>query len=123
MHLLYCISGSYACGVPDPDNEKQLIITGGRLTLNTVSVYSEAGWQRDLTPLNQGRWQHACGSYTNGGKRVKIHNVLCYIIYPMASFTWSLGDGLALLFSTAQRSSVTMSGELWLENYLFQCST
>ena len=40
-------------------------------TLKTVSVYSEAGWQRDLASLNQGgRYQHACGSYRNGGKKV-----------------------------------------------------
>ena len=35
-----------------------------------MSVYSEAGWQRDLTSLNQGRHNHACGSYVNGGKKV-----------------------------------------------------
>ena len=39
--------------------------------MKTVSVYSEAGWQRDLTPLNQGRFNHACGSYVNEGKKVK----------------------------------------------------
>lgn len=39
--------------------------------MKTVSVYSELGWQRDLTSLNQGRRYHACGSYVNGGKKVK----------------------------------------------------
>ena len=44
--------------IPDNDNE-ELIITGGLDTLKTVSVYNEAGYQRDLTELNQGRRQHA----------------------------------------------------------------
>ena len=58
-----------------------MIITGGMETdengiqkndaLKTVSVYSEAGWQRDLPSLNQQRQVHACGSYKNGGKKVK----------------------------------------------------
>ena len=55
----------YACGIPDSE---VIIITGG--LGNTVSVYNEAGWQRDLTPLNVGRGGHACGSYINGGKKV-----------------------------------------------------
>ena len=67
------ISGRFACAIPDPDNEEQLIITGGKDTLKTVSVYKEeAGWQRDLTPLNQGRYAHACGSYVHGGKKVAV---------------------------------------------------
>ena len=64
----------YACAISDAYFE-EVIITGGHLTGNnamkTVSVYSEAGWQRDLTPLNQGRFNHACSSYVNGGKKVK----------------------------------------------------
>merc|ERR1711971_202316 len=57
-----------ACSIPDPDNE-EVIITGGDTALKTVSVYSGAGWQRDLASLNQGRNYHACGSYRNGGKK------------------------------------------------------
>jgi len=57
-----------ACAIPDHDN-KAVIITGGWRTLKTVSVYSELGWQRDLTSLNQGRRYHGCGSYVNGGKK------------------------------------------------------
>ena len=63
------ICDRHACAIPDPDNE-EVIITGGVYTLKTVSVYSEAGWQRDLASLNQGRYWHGCGSYTNGGKKV-----------------------------------------------------
>ena len=120
-----CISYSYACAIPDNDNE-QLIITGGLYTLKTVSVYNEAGYQRDLTELNQGRRQHACASYVNGGKKVKNpQRLLCHIIYSLKSFSWSLGvqEQLDPVILTAQRSSVTMSGKLWLENYLFQCMT
>ena len=59
-----------ACGINDADNE-ELIITGGYDPLTTaVSVYNDDGWQRDLAPLNQGRRNHACGSYVNGGKKV-----------------------------------------------------
>ena len=58
-----------ACAISDRDKE-EVIITGGRETMTTVSVYNEAGWQRDLAPMNQGRSSHACGSYVNGGKKV-----------------------------------------------------
>ena len=65
-----------ACPISDPE-KGELIITGGWYTLNKVSVYSEAGWQRDLASLNQGRMDHACGSYVKGGKKVK-HLVFSY---------------------------------------------
>ena len=64
---------SRACPIPDPDNE-EVIITGGYHAMKIVSVYSKAGWQRDLTSLNQGRRYHACGSYVNGGKKVNQIN-------------------------------------------------
>ena len=63
------IFDSFACSIPDQDKE-ELIITGGSDTRTTVSVYNEAGWQRDLASLNQGRYYHACTSYVNGGKKV-----------------------------------------------------
>ncbi len=59
----------WACAIPDQD-EEEVIITGGFDIMTTVSVYNEAGWQRDLASLNQGRYRHACGSYVNGGKKV-----------------------------------------------------
>ena len=79
-----------------------MIITGGMQTdengvqkndaLKTVSVYSEAGWQRDLTSLNQARTVHACGSYKNGGKKVNNpHDIVSYLIdliHFIASLFW-----------------------------------
>ena len=64
---------SSACGIPDPEN-KEIIITGGVYTRTKVSVYNEAGHQRDLADLKQGRfWYHTCTMFVgNGGKKVKI---------------------------------------------------
>ena len=49
-----------ACSIP---NNEEVIITGGKDSMTTVSVYSEAGHQRDLEDLIQGRAQHACSSF------------------------------------------------------------
>ena len=64
---------SSTCGIPDPEN-KEIIITGGVYTRTKVSVYNEAGHQRDLSDLKQGRfWYHTCSMFVgNGGKKVKI---------------------------------------------------
>ena len=84
----------WACAIPDEDNE-ELIITGGSgpvrsVRSDTAAVYSEAGWQRDLAPLNQGRRFHACGSYVNGGKMV--NHIICmfksYIQLPVSHGNW-----------------------------------
>jgi len=58
-----------ACAIPDKDTGT-IIITGGRYTPHTVSVYSVEGWQQDLPPLNTGRRYHACSSYWSGERRV-----------------------------------------------------
>ena len=68
------ISDRGACSIPDPDRE-EVIITGGAYTRTTVSVYSEAGWQRDLAQLTQGRRHHACSSFTHDGE-----NVMSFVI-------------------------------------------
>ena len=39
-------STSFSCAIPDPDND-EVIITGGIYSMNTVSVYNEAGWIRE----------------------------------------------------------------------------
>ena len=52
--------------------------------MKTVSVYSEAGWKRDLASLNQGRSSHACGSYVNGGK--KVNQIILYHSYLIDTF-------------------------------------
>ena len=40
------------------------------MSFTQVSVYSESGWQRNLTKLTQGRYGHACSSYTQAGEKV-----------------------------------------------------
>ena len=50
--------------------DETVVMTGGVVTTNTVSVYSTQGWQEDLPSLNTGRYQHACTSYVSGEKRV-----------------------------------------------------
>ena len=52
-----------------------MVITGGAGTKNTVSVYSEQGWQKDLPGLTHGRYLHTCTSYMSGGKRVSSLNM------------------------------------------------
>ena len=72
--LLLYICFSRACAIPVPQ-QGEVIIVGGFPALKTVSVYSEAGWQLDLTPLNQGRRLHACGSFRNRGGEM-VHKLL-----------------------------------------------
>ena len=76
----YFIFDRFACAIPDQE-KKELIITGGQFTQTTVSVYSEAGWQRNWASLNQGRYGHACGSYVNGGK--KVNHDFAYVCIEM----------------------------------------
>ena len=65
-----CVYYSYACAIPDPDTDT-VVVTGGLFSMNTVSVYSNQGWQEDLPPLNTGRYEHACAGYMSGEKRVR----------------------------------------------------
>ena len=60
---------SWACSIEDPDTET-VVITGGKYTLTTVSVYGRQGWVEDLSSLNTGRQYHACTSYKTSGTRV-----------------------------------------------------
>ena len=69
--MYHLIPDRFACSIPDPDKE-EVIITGGEFTMNIVSVYSEAGWQRDLAQLTEGRHVHACSSFTHAGEKVQI---------------------------------------------------
>merc|ERR1711953_1126744 len=55
-------STSYACAI---NLGSSVILTGGADTRNTVSQYNEAGWERDLPDLLQGRYRHGCTSYNN----------------------------------------------------------
>ena len=74
----FVIFNRSACAISDPER-KEVIITGGATlgssgvvigAATTVSIYSEAGWKTDLASLNQGRYNHACGSYVNRRKKV-----------------------------------------------------
>ena len=124
LNTLYKSFDRYSCAIPDPDKE-EVILTGGAMVdgykpNSTVSVYSEAGWQRNLAPLNQARQYHACGSYVKGVEKVRndvykndklMHSIL--------SFLWSLGEK-EMAYWTARRSTVTIPkyGGMWLENFL-----
>ena len=58
----------YSCAIPDGDT---VIITGGEYTLNIVSVYTVEGWQKDLPPLNNRRYYHACSRYLSDERKVR----------------------------------------------------
>ena len=64
-------SDSYACAIPDKDND-EMILTGGRLNLTEVSVYSKSGHLRDLADLKTGRYSHACSSFILDNKMVDV---------------------------------------------------
>ena len=68
--ILIDVYFSEACSIEDPDTET-VVITGGRYTSTTVSVYGLQGWVEDLQPLNDGRRSHACTSYMSVGTRVR----------------------------------------------------
>ena len=78
MINIYC---RQACAIPDQENE-EVIISGGtdKDVRQIVSVYSEAGWQKDLAPMNVGRALHACGFYVSGGKKV-VFLVLMVVVF------------------------------------------
>ena len=59
-----------ACAIEDPDTQA-VVITGGSLTMTTVSVYDLQGWRENLQPLNIGRWRHACSSFKSDGNWVR----------------------------------------------------
>lgn len=64
----FFISDRDACAISDPFN-KEVVITGGH-TSSSVSVYSEAGWQRELAQLTQKRDKHACSIFIHAGEGV-----------------------------------------------------
>ena len=64
---IYCSS---ACAI---NLGSTVLITGGKLTLTTVSQYNEAGWLGDLPELQQERRSHGCSYYDNDeGTKVGI---------------------------------------------------
>ena len=50
-----------------------VILTGGFLTPTTVTEYNEAGYEKDLPPLQEGRYDHGCSCYNNNdGTKVSV---------------------------------------------------
>ena len=65
-----CIN-SDACLIDEGDT---FLVTGGPdlTNLKRVSRYSQSSWVEDLGDLNSGRYNHACGWFTDtGGRRVR----------------------------------------------------
>ena len=60
-----------ACSMPDLTSDS-VIITGGDLTMSTVSRYGVLGWVEDLPSLVVGRNSHGCGSYFRGDSQVSV---------------------------------------------------
>ena len=76
-----------ACAINDPDTQS-VIITGGSPTVDyfnssLVHVYGLDGWQKDLPPMNRGRQNHACTSFTLAEKRVRKWEKLGNIQVPV----------------------------------------
>ena len=58
-----------------------VILTGGSLSPNRVSEYSETGFTRDLPQLLQGRFDHGCSYFENEeGTKVDIDSNSCGVI-------------------------------------------
>ena len=51
-----------ACGIEFDD---YIIVTGGRYSMTTVSLYNKDGFDEYLPSLNTARYKHACSHYVN----------------------------------------------------------
>ena len=69
MVIIYVIYYRYACSITLGDH---VVITGGALTLTTVSRYEESGWVSDMPRLNKGRHGHGCTAFMSGGEQVRL---------------------------------------------------
>ena len=76
--LKYALFG--ACSIPDPDTDT-VVITGGRYSEKTSSVYNEYGFIEYLGDLNFKRYEHGCTSYVSDNTRVYIFNHLYSVKY------------------------------------------
>ena len=64
---------SYACAINDG---AEVVITGGFGNRRDVSVYSMAGFVKNLPDLNVGRQYHACARYQDqNGAKVLFENI------------------------------------------------
>ena len=74
---------SEACSIPDPDTDT-VVITGGKYSEKTTSLYNKTGFIEYLGELNFKRYHHGCTSYVSNGIRVRISGFLkiyAYFIY------------------------------------------
>jgi len=86
-----------ACGI---EFEDQVIVTGGRNTMDTVSIYNDDGWVRDLASLKTGRYVHSCSHYTSdndlkyivvGGRGNDHAYISSTEIYSTVQLKWNYG--------------------------------
>ena len=86
-----------ACAIPDPDTDT-VVVTGGRWTRTTSSVYGKEGWLYDLSSeLRTGRLHHGCTSYKKYSERVMLFFVLdSILLFNLIRCCWSLGVGVIL---------------------------
>ena len=59
LHYIICRD---ACSI---EFEDQVIVTGGKYTMDTVSIYNDDGWVKDLASLKTGRYGHSCSHFTS----------------------------------------------------------
>merc|ERR1719233_2826235 len=84
------------CSINDKDTNT-VVITGGFTTKETVSRYSAEGTMEYLPSLNEGRYNHGCGSYSrDDGKQV-------FLVAggKFGTFVWDVRTSTELLDSTS----------------------
>ena len=65
-----------ACAIADPVGPF-VVVTGGVITLNTVSRYNRGGWVEDLANITEGRYRHGCAGYMKDGELVSRYGNIC----------------------------------------------
>ena len=61
----HCIMNYYFSEACSIEEEETVTITGGRYSETRVTQYQVDGTSQSLPNLNNGRFVHACGYYTN----------------------------------------------------------
>ena len=69
---------SYACAISDPVTSS-LVLTGGYHSLESVSRYTEAGFEASLSSLITGRFWHGCGGYISEAMGGQVCVVINYL--------------------------------------------
>ena len=81
------------------------MVTGGYITqspstlprsasdvLSLVTQYSEAGFYKDLAPLNQRRFNHACAKFVDESGNTVCYQILKSHLYTMLCFVGSTSN-------------------------------